>query len=363
DYPQVAKEALAEMVRQTGAPKYRDGGEEGELLASGTVVRHLVLPGCFEDSLAIIDYLGAEYGSQIALSLMSQYMPLADSGEFPEIARRIDPNGYAALVARAEAMDFEEEQYEVAGYSGLIRSDAEYTVSELKEARDAEEENLKTLELDLKETMIRVERAQRAVDEGVVRAKFSGVIRSLDETGESGTVLTLVPSSGLYIETKIPEDMLDQVSEGTTVYVDGFEGRVREISLFAAPQDEYYWGGSDRPLVNYYPVTVEVSDKEANFQSGDYVSVSFSRANTGEDMGTMTLMKGFVREDNGGSYVFARGEKDRLVKRYVTVKSTEPYSYEIVDGLVDNDWIAFAYGRDTKEGAPTIEGTAQDLYA
>ena len=108
DYPQVVKEALAEMVRQTGAPKYRDGGEDGELLVSGTVVRHLVLPGCFEDSLAIIDYLGAEYGSQIALSLMSQYMPLADSGEFPEIARRIDPHGYAALVARAEAMDFEE---------------------------------------------------------------------------------------------------------------------------------------------------------------------------------------------------------------------------------------------------------------
>lgn len=262
-----------------------------------------------------------------------------------------------------QAMDFEEREYEVAGYSGLIRSDAEYTVSELKEARDAEEENLKTLELDLKETKIRVERAQRAVDEGVVRAKFSGVIRSLDETGASGTMLTLVPSSGLYIETKIPEDMLDQVSEGTTVYVDGFEGRVREISLFATPQEEYYWGGTDRPLVNYYPVTVEVSDKEANFQSGDYVTVSFSQENSWEDMGTMTLMKGFVREDNGGSYVFARGANNKLVKQYITVKTTDPYSYEIISGLADNDWIAFAYGRDTKEGAPAVEGTAQDLYA
>ena len=262
-----------------------------------------------------------------------------------------------------QAMDFEVGDYDVAGYSGLIRSDAEYTVSELKEARDAEEENLKALQLDLKETRIRVERAQRAVDEGVVRAKFSGVIRTLDETGESGSMLTLVPSSGLYIETKIPEDMLEEVSEGTTVYVDGFEGRVREISLFAASQDEYFWGGSDRPLVNYYPVTVEVSDQEASFQSGDYVTVSFSRENYGGETDTMTLMKGFVREDNGGSYVFARGEGDRLVKRYISVKTTDPYSYEILGGLVDSDWIAFAYGRDTKEGAPAIEGTAQELYS
>ena len=189
------------------------------------------------------------------------------------------------------------------------------------------------------------------------------MIRTLDESGESGTVLTLVPSSGLYIQTKIPEDMLDEVSEGTTVYVDGFEGRVREISLFAAPQDEYFWGGTDRPLVNYYPVTVEVSDPEAGFQSGDYVTVSFSRENPGDEMDTMTLMKGFVREDDGGSYVFARGEGDKLAKRYVTVKTTDPYSYEILSGLIDSDWIAFAYGRDTKEGAPIVEGTAQELYS
>ena len=203
-----------------------------------------------------------------------------------------DATGGALL----EAMDFEEETYEVAGYSGLIRSDAEYTASELKEAREAEEENLKNLELDLKEAKIRVERAQRAVDEGVVKAKFSGVIRSLEQDKETGTMLTLVPSSGLYIETMIPEDMLDKVAEGTTVYVDGFEGRVRDISLFATQQSPYYWGGTDRQLVNYYPVTVEVSDEEANFQSGDYVTVSFT--NTGGDgSDTMTLQKGFVRED------------------------------------------------------------------
>ena len=268
-----------------------------------------------------------------------------------------DATGGALL----EAMDFEEETYEVAGYSGLIRSDAEYTASELKEAREAEEENLKNLELDLKEAKIRVERAQRAVDEGVVKAKFSGVIRSLEQDKETGTMLTLVPSSGLYIETMIPEDMLDKVAEGTTVYVDGFEGRVRDISLFATQQSPYYWGGTDRQLVNYYPVTVEVSDEEANFQSGDYVTVSFT--NTGGDgSDTMTLQKGFVREDNGGSYVFARGTDDKLEKRYISVKTTDPYSYEILGGLLESDWIAFAYSRDAKVGAPAIEGTVQELY-
>lgn len=56
DYPQVAAEALAEMLRQTGAPRF---GADG-MLESGVIVRHLVLPGHRADSMQVLDRIRAE---------------------------------------------------------------------------------------------------------------------------------------------------------------------------------------------------------------------------------------------------------------------------------------------------------------
>ena len=43
------------------------------------VVRHLVLPGAFRDSLRLLDWLAEEFDPEtIRLSIMSQYTPPAD---------------------------------------------------------------------------------------------------------------------------------------------------------------------------------------------------------------------------------------------------------------------------------------------
>ena len=56
DYSEVAKKVVAEMVRQTGAASFYE--KEGqELMQRGVIVRHLILPGCMEDSKNIIRYL------------------------------------------------------------------------------------------------------------------------------------------------------------------------------------------------------------------------------------------------------------------------------------------------------------------
>ena len=47
DYPAAALAAIREMARQTGPAQYDDDG----MLLSGTLVRHLVLPGCVDNSL------------------------------------------------------------------------------------------------------------------------------------------------------------------------------------------------------------------------------------------------------------------------------------------------------------------------
>lgn len=72
DYPQVAKSAIIEMVRQTGKPVW-----EQDRLVRGTVIRHLILPGQVENSLKVLDWIGEAFRpGEVLVSLMRQYTPL-----------------------------------------------------------------------------------------------------------------------------------------------------------------------------------------------------------------------------------------------------------------------------------------------
>ncbi len=89
DYPAAATAAIREMVRQTGPYQLDEDG----LLRRGVLVRHLILPGRVAEAKAVMDFLAREFPPHtILFSLMSQYVPLARAGEFPEIARPLRPS-------------------------------------------------------------------------------------------------------------------------------------------------------------------------------------------------------------------------------------------------------------------------------
>ena len=71
DYFSVASSAIKEMCRQTGPAVLNDEG----ILIKGTLVRHLVLPGCTGDSLKVLDFIKNELPEGTLLSLMRQYTP------------------------------------------------------------------------------------------------------------------------------------------------------------------------------------------------------------------------------------------------------------------------------------------------
>ena len=97
DYAQVAKAAIAEMVRQTGKAVFVNGDEDN-LILRGTIVRHLTLPGCMEDSMQILKYLHDTYGDKIYISIMNQFTPLSNLEKYPELNRRITDEEYETLV-------------------------------------------------------------------------------------------------------------------------------------------------------------------------------------------------------------------------------------------------------------------------
>ncbi len=86
DYPEVARAAICEMVRQTGP--YRIGPDG--ILVRGTLIRHLLLPGRLVQARAVMDWVAETFPPHTVLfSLMSQYLPWGRAGDYPEIDRRL----------------------------------------------------------------------------------------------------------------------------------------------------------------------------------------------------------------------------------------------------------------------------------
>ncbi len=71
DYFLNASLVIQEMVRQTGPCKFDKNG----IIQSGTIVRHLMLPGLKEDTKEILKYLYNTYKDNIYISIMNQYTP------------------------------------------------------------------------------------------------------------------------------------------------------------------------------------------------------------------------------------------------------------------------------------------------
>lgn len=94
DYPLCAREALEEMIRQTGRPVFSADG----LMKRGVLVRHLILPGHTKDSMAVLKYLIETYGEEIYISILNQYTPMPWMKEDPGLGRRVTKREYDRVV-------------------------------------------------------------------------------------------------------------------------------------------------------------------------------------------------------------------------------------------------------------------------
>lgn len=104
DYPEVASRAIAKMYELAGGVQFDADG----MMTRGVLVRHLVLPGCRKDSMAVLDRLaGIVPVQEIRLSLMSQYTPeFATDAPFANLHRRVTSFEYESVMAHAEKLGF-----------------------------------------------------------------------------------------------------------------------------------------------------------------------------------------------------------------------------------------------------------------
>lgn len=109
DYPETAKAAIGEMVRQQ---RSRSKGRRVEtvfnekgIMQQGIIIRHLLLPGRVLEAKLIVKYLYEEYGDEVYLSLMNQFTPSPELENcVPKLARKVTEAEYRSLIDYAAGL-------------------------------------------------------------------------------------------------------------------------------------------------------------------------------------------------------------------------------------------------------------------
>lgn len=259
---------------------------------------------------------------------------------------------------------------------GLLTGDLSYTKEELEGAIREQEASLRDLKLDRKESDLKISQAEKALGEGVVRAKMNGVVKKVSDPQSpptDGSAFLVVNSSeGLFVRGGVSELLLDQLHEGDSITVMSWQSGticqavIQEISPYPDESGMFSTNGN----ATVYPFTAYISEGGDGFSNQEWVQITLSGStDTGSqiDDGSATdtslyLWKAFIREEDGEKYVYLRGEDGRLKKQVITVGRLSNEGYEILSGVTSEDWLAFPYGKQVKAGAKTKEGTVSDLY-
>lgn len=103
DYPDIALKAIKVMYYQKGSVLHMD--DEG-MAERGILIRHLVLPGQYEESNKVLKSLAEEISTGIHISLMSQYHPTPSVKYHPPLNRELYREEYEAIVRVMESLGF-----------------------------------------------------------------------------------------------------------------------------------------------------------------------------------------------------------------------------------------------------------------
>ena len=242
-----------------------------------------------------------------------------------------------------------------------------YTAAQIAEMRAQQEKTIKDLEFSIKMAEAEYKIALTEVNDGNVYAEIDGVVVSLLTPEEAQMMqeplIKVSAGGGFYVEGTVGELDRDSLVIGQEVTVnDWYTGMVytgKIESLGDYPSADGYWNGMGNPTSSYYPFRVYVEDS-ADLQSGSYVSIIFSAGSAEQGV---YLENPFIRTENGRSYVWVRGEDGLLEQRYVTTGKSLWGSYtQILEGLSGEDYVAFPYGKNLRDGAETVESDLSVLY-
>jgi len=102
NYVQIAKESIKEMYRQVGNLTISQDG----VAKRGIIIRHLILPNNLENSFKVLEDI-KEIDKDIYINLMSQYEPVYEAKNFPEINRNVTKKEFEKVFDYLVKLGFE----------------------------------------------------------------------------------------------------------------------------------------------------------------------------------------------------------------------------------------------------------------
>lgn len=102
NYLESVLSSISEMKKQQPHNVFKKGK-----LVKGIIVRHLVLPSLTKDSLRVLDHIYTLLGHEAIVSIMSQFVPMGECDNYPEINRRITNLEYKTVIAHAKKLSLQ----------------------------------------------------------------------------------------------------------------------------------------------------------------------------------------------------------------------------------------------------------------
>lgn len=243
-----------------------------------------------------------------------------------------------------------------------------YSQTEINSMRKEKEAQITQLEYDIKMGKSELNIMKKEAADGEVRAEFDGTVASVLEPESALSshqpVVKVNGGGGFYVEGTVGELDLSTIKVGQKVSVNSWEnGQTYEgeiVSIGQYPSDEQNFYSPSGANQTYYPYRVFI-DQSANLMEGSYVGLTYKTA--AAEGGVQSIQNAFIRSDGAGSYVYLRNDEGLLEKRVIQAGvSRDGFYTPIYGGVTEADMIAFPYGKNVKEGAPTFEGSEQDLF-
>ena len=243
-----------------------------------------------------------------------------------------------------------------------------YTKEEQEKAIAETNHEIRTITLDIKESDRKVQAIEKQLNNQVVKSTIVGTVKKVGDK-EKGQIdgepfLEIESTEGIYVTGTVNEYMLEKIKEGQILtgfsYQSGmmFEAQVKEVSPY--PASDNYYGYSNNSQVSYYPFTAYISNSQG-LENQEWVNMELPAEEISGD--GIYLSREYIREKDGEDFVYKEDENHRLVKQPVKTGKLFYGMIEIKEGITEEDYISFPYGKKVKEGAKTKRVSMEDMYS
>lgn len=239
-----------------------------------------------------------------------------------------------------------------------------YTQSEKDSLIADQQLEIRRIQNSIRSTELDITNLQQQIADAKVVAAMDGVVSYISketQIKDGSPYMTIVALSGLSVIASVDEYNLDSVQVGDQVMVTSWESgsqtmaTIMEISQYPTDRfGSYYYGNNNFSSYEY----LAYMDETAGFYADEWVSV---RKYSEDD--ALVLESVYVRSDDDGDYVLMDDGSGKLKRQYIETRpATESGYVVIVDGISEDDLIAFPYGKSAFEGNVTTTEQPFSLF-